>query len=99
MSQPSVGLLIIEINEPCKSDEPAQFYFQEIAESNNATASKPTLLLSKTKTGNNLYSHEIVCGNHNADGKDVRIRMGLLRFEEPYCSDIVVHMRSEGEDS
>ena len=29
----------------------------------------------------------------------MRIRMGLLRFEALYSTDIVVHMRSEGEDS
>ena len=100
MSQPSVGILIMEINEPTKVDNPAKFYFDEIAESNNTTATSEMKTLRPMSTSNGqLFSHEIVTGQHKSGDKEVRIRMGLLRFEAPYNTDIVVHMRSENEEN
>ena len=99
MSQPSVGILIIEINEPTKAVNPAKFYFDEIAESNNTTAAgEMKILRPLSKSQGQLFSHEIVTGKHKSGEKEVKIRMGLLRFDEPYKTDIVVHMRSEDEE-
>mgnify|MGYP000607075999 CR=1 FL=1 len=98
MSQPSIGLIIIEINEPTTSATPVKFYFDEIAESNNATSSAFKQLTPKNTLPGHLCSHEMVSGDHEMDGKVFKFRLALMRFEEPYKTDIVIHMRSENED-
>lgn len=64
MSQPSIGLLIIEINEPTKEASPANFYFTELAESNDSQVDGAlSTLCDYTKSANGkLYDLHVLQG-------------------------------------
>lgn len=101
MSQPSIGVLIIEMNDFLNQNNPAKFYFDEIAESNNSSLGEATSLVPWTPPEyTRLFSYEVLRAvSTSADDQSVvLVRMALLRFAEPYNTDIVIHMRSEGED-
>ena len=99
MSNPSVGILIIEINEQTTDQQPAMFYLRELAEA-NGTQSKEIIPLLEytTASGSTLYDCHALRGIFEGE-QPATVRMAMLRFNAPYNTDIVIHMRSTEEDA